>query len=229
MCGRFAQAYTPPELVIFYRLTMRSQTTPVSNGFDDRSRIQVATIEEIDLEWLLKVRTVVARIGEMDRARWWNSNGQLGPQGAAVLRRGLPRTHYFAQARSVFMVASNRCAQVFDPPDCVTLWRLTDVLEDRLDVLWEEWLDDAAAWRPFFERIAGITSTDVSTTLLEFGLVSVEEIGKRNGIRKSSDGRSIQIPGLFDGGRETVALLALAFGAGAPGTLVVPYARRADA
>jgi hypothetical protein len=46
----------------------------------------------LDIEWLLKVRTVVARTGEMDLARWWNSNGQLGPKGASVLRRGFPRT-----------------------------------------------------------------------------------------------------------------------------------------
>jgi hypothetical protein len=30
---------------------------------------------DLDLEWLLKVRTVVALIGEMDLASWWNSNG----------------------------------------------------------------------------------------------------------------------------------------------------------
>jgi hypothetical protein len=47
--------------------------------------------DELDLAWLLKVRTVVARIGEMDLARWWNSTGQLGPHGASVLRRGFPR------------------------------------------------------------------------------------------------------------------------------------------
>jgi hypothetical protein len=93
--------------------------------------------QELDLAWLLKVRTVVARIGEMDLARWWNSTGQLGPQGASVLRRGLPRTHYFAQARSVCMVAATRCAQIFDPPGSVTLWRLTDPLEERLETLWE--------------------------------------------------------------------------------------------
>src|SRR3954454_7199826 len=98
---------------------------------------------EIDFEWLLKIRTVVARIGEMDLARWWNSTGQLGPQGASVLRRGLPRTHHFAQARSVFAVAAARCAQIFDPPGSVTLWRLTDPLEERLETLWEGWLDDA--------------------------------------------------------------------------------------
>jgi hypothetical protein len=40
-----------------------------------------ASEPDLDLEWLLKVRTVVARIGEMNLARWWNSNGQLGSQG----------------------------------------------------------------------------------------------------------------------------------------------------
>jgi len=47
--------------------------------------------DELDLAWLLKVRTVVARIGEMDLALWWNSTGQFGPQGSSVLRRGFPR------------------------------------------------------------------------------------------------------------------------------------------
>lgn len=110
--------------------------------------VEVAVQNELlNLEWLLKIRTVIARIGEMDLARWWNSNGQLGPQGASVLRRGFPRTHYFAQARSVCMVAAARCAQIFDPPGSVTLWRLTDTIEERLDVLWEGWLDDAGNWR----------------------------------------------------------------------------------
>ena len=53
----------------------------------------------LDLERLLKLRLVVARFGEMDLAKWWNTKGQLGRLGAA-LRRGLPRTHHFAQARS---------------------------------------------------------------------------------------------------------------------------------
>lgn len=183
----------------------------------------------LDLEWLLKVRTVVARVGEMDLARWWNSNGQLGPQGASVLRRGLPRTHYFAQTRSVCMVAAARCTQIFDPPGSVTLWRLTDAIEEHLDVLWESWLDDAVSWRPFFERVAGLRSTDVPVSLREFGLATDEEIDARRSLKKAVDGRSIQIPELFDGGRKTVAMLALAFAAGSPGNLVVPYARRAGA
>ena len=185
--------------------------------------------QPLNLEWLLKVRALVARVGEMDLARWWNSNGQLGPQGASVLRRGFPRTHYFAQTRSVCMVAAARCAQIFDLPGSVTLWRLTDTIEDRLDVLWESWLDDAGSWRPFFERVAALKSTDVLLSLQEFGLITDEEISARRSAKKSADGLSIQIPELFDGGRKTVAMLALALGAGSPGNLVVPYAQRADA
>lgn len=79
-----------------------------------------------DLDRLLKLRLVVARFGEMDGARWWNTKGQLGRFGAAALRRGFPRTHRFAQARAVFAVAAHRCAEVFDPPGGVTLWRMPE-------------------------------------------------------------------------------------------------------
>jgi hypothetical protein len=188
-----------------------------------------ASEQELDLAWLLKVRTVVARIGEMDLARWWNSNGQLGPQGASVLRRGLPRTHYFAQSRSVCMVAAARCAQIFDPPGSVTLWRLTDSLEEQLATLWEGWLDDAKSWRPFFERIAAIKATDLSACLAEFDLVTADDATATRSLKKSMDGRSMQMPRLFDGSRKSVVMLALSFGYGSPGNLVVPYARRADA
>ena len=63
--------------------------------------------------------------------------------GAKVLKRGFPRTHHFAQARSVFAVAAHRCDQIFDPLGCVTFWRLTDATEDEFDRRWEAWLDDA--------------------------------------------------------------------------------------
>lgn len=51
-----------------------------------------------DLDHLLKLRLVVARYGEMDSARWWNTGGLLGPKGALLMSRGFPRTHIFAQA-----------------------------------------------------------------------------------------------------------------------------------
>lgn len=63
----------------------------------------------IDLERLFKLRLIVARFGEMDIAKWWSTTGQLGRLGTAALRRGFPRSHYFAQARSVFAVAAHRC------------------------------------------------------------------------------------------------------------------------
>lgn len=47
------------------------------------------TPRPVDFERLLKLRTVVARFGEMDLAKWWNTRGQLGALGATALRRGL--------------------------------------------------------------------------------------------------------------------------------------------
>jgi hypothetical protein len=79
------------------------------------------TATKIDFDRLLKLRLVVARVGEMDLAKWWNTRGQLGRLGTSAVRRGFPRTHYFAQARSVFAVAAHRCREVFDPPSSVTL------------------------------------------------------------------------------------------------------------
>src|SRR6266478_5996367 len=111
----------------------------------------------IDIDRLLKLRLVVARFGEMDIAKWWNTKSQLGRFGTAALRRGFPRTHYFAQARSVFAVAANRCKEVFDPPGSVTLWHLDVETEDAFDARWEYWLDHAAEWQSFFQQVESIS------------------------------------------------------------------------
>ena len=63
------------------------------------------------LEQLFRLRLVVARHGEMDRARWWNANGVLGTRGETVLRRGFPRTAPLGRARVAFTVAHARCAE----------------------------------------------------------------------------------------------------------------------
>ena len=47
----------------------------------------------IHLSRLFKLRAAVGRYGEMDAAGWWNTQGVLGARGAAVYKRGLPRTH----------------------------------------------------------------------------------------------------------------------------------------
>ena len=180
---------------------------------------------EIDFDWLLRLRVIVARCGEMDLARWWNTNRQLGTAGASVLRRGFPRTHHFAQARSVITVAGHRCAQVFAPPASVTLWWLTEDIEDTFDAKWEGWLEEAPAWRSFFEAAATISSPDLVVALRHFKLVVDDEVAALDHMKPAADGRAIMVPGVFPGGRQVVAQLALGFSKATPGSLIVPYAR----
>lgn len=184
---------------------------------------------QVDLERLLKLRLVVARFGEMDLAKWWNTKGQLGRLGALALRRGFPRTHRFAQARSVFAVAAHRCAEVFDPPGCVTLWRLPEAVEEAFDARWEHWLDNAGAWTNFFEKLASLSGSDLAELLRAFELVEERDIEAYRKLRRSAEGRAVPLPGVFSGTDADVALLALGFARGEPSTLAVPYARRAEA
>lgn len=182
----------------------------------------------IDLDRLLKLRLIVARFGEMDLAKWWNTKGQLGRLGATALRRGFPRTYHFAQARSVFAVAAHRCSEVFDPPECVTLWRLPEAIEEEFEARWEQWLDNANEWTAFFENLAAVQAADLVSILRCFDLVTERSIEGYTKLRRSAEGRSVQLPGVFGGTDDDVALLALGFARGVPGALAVPYARRAE-
>jgi hypothetical protein len=179
----------------------------------------------LDLDRLLKLRLVVARFGEMDVAQWWNTKGQLGPLGAAAVRRGLPRTHYFAQARSVFAVAAHRCAEVFDPPGCVTLWRLPDTIEAQFEARWEHWLDNNADWIPFFEALQTVQGPDLIAALRAFELVTERDTDLLGSLRRSAEGRAVPLPGPFNGNDGDVTQLAVAFALGIPGRLAVPYSR----
>jgi hypothetical protein len=182
-----------------------------------------------DLDRLLKLRLIVARFGEMDIAKWWNTKGQLGRLGASALRRGLPRTHYFAQARSVFAVAAHRCSEVFDPPGCVTLWRLPESIEEEFEARWEQWLDNAGEWTPFFERLETLQGTDLIVALRSFDVIGERDVDSFSKLRRSAEGRAVPLPGIFSGTNEEITLLALGFARGEPGALTVPYARRSDA
>ena len=165
-------------------------------------------VGEIDFDWLLRLRVTVGRCGEMDLARWWNTNKQLGTSGANVLGRGFPRTHLFAQVRSVIAVAQHRCAQLFDPPGCATLWNLTEEIEDAFDSNWESWLDEAARWKPFFEAIARIRSSDLVTTLEQLDLVTREEVDALNQLKCLFDGHAaVLISGELKGIAEPALVL----------------------
>lgn len=182
---------------------------------------------DLDLKWLCRVRIVIARLGEMDVQKWWNTDGQLGTYGAKVMSRGLPRTHHFAQARSVFAVATHRSAQIFNPPNCATLWHLTDAIEDEFDARWESWLDDAGSWKAFFEAVAAIQTGPVAEALKALDLVTPQEITELSvQLRRSATQSSVLLPNAFARDRCSVAQLALGHELSGIGDLAVPYARR---
>jgi hypothetical protein len=177
----------------------------------------------VDLNRLLKLRLVVGRFGEMDVAQWWNTKGQLGPIGAAALRRGFPRTYRFAQARSVFAVAAQRCTDVFDQPSSATLWRLPVDIEEAFDARWEQWLDHANVWEPVFDSVAGVGGSDLAAALQTLAGVAARDVEAANGFRSTEAGRAVPIPGLFSASDENVSQLALGFVHGSVGALAVPY------
>lgn len=184
----------------------------------------------VDFDRLLKLRLVVARHGEMDAARWWNTGDEarrtalLGRAGAVLMSRGFPRTQRFAQARLVFEVARARCAEVFDPPGCVTLWNLPATLEDQFDARWARWLEARDAWESFFLSIEPSPS-DLLTTMKSFELVGDGEIDAVLKLRRSAEGRAVPLPGVHAVTDQLVTLLATGFSRGEPGKLAVPYAR----
>jgi hypothetical protein len=172
----------------------------------------------------------VARFGELDLAKWWNTPGQLGALGASAVRRGFPRTHYFARARSVFAVAAYRCREIFDPPDSVKLWGLPAALEEEFEARWEDWLDQANEWQPFFQGLESLKESDLRIALQAFGAVTDHELEmlSLSRLRRSAEGRAVPLPDPFSGTGQDVALLALGFARGEIGSLAVPYARQAN-
>lgn len=186
-------------------------------------------MSDVDLERLLKLRVVVARIGEMDLAQWWNTRGQLGPLGSAAVRRGLPRTHHFAQARSVFAVAAHRCDEIFNPPGSITLWRLPARTEERFDARWEHWLDDARAWGPFFAEVQNLAAPELGSALKSLRLVTDADLTSINALATAAEGRAVPIAEPYEGTDADVTRLALALAKGRVGSLAVPYARRGEA
>ncbi|MGO4882331.1 MAG: BrxE family protein [Bryobacteraceae bacterium] len=208
-----------------------TDTTPVEGSAPTRGDgfLPTTTRSQIDLDRLLKLRLVVARFGEMDLAKWWNTKGQLGRLGLAALRRGFPRTHYFAQGRSVFAVAAQRCSEVFEPPECVTLWRLPESVEEEFDARWEHWLDNAAEWTPFFQKLENLQGSDLTAALRQFGLARDRDVEGFAKLRRSAEGRAVPLLNFFCETDDDVALLALGFAKGEVGSLAVPYARKRGA
>lgn len=182
---------------------------------------------KLDLGYLFKLRLVVARVGEMDNARWWNTQGQLGRMGATVLKRGFPRTYRFVQARSVFAAAAHRCAEVFNPPECVTLWNLPADIEEAFDEKWHDWLDTLEEWEPVFSQVEALQGSDLLEALKSLDLVTPDQEESVKRLKRSTEGRAVLIPSVFEPTDAHVAMLAGAFSRGEPGQPAIPYARLA--
>ena len=179
----------------------------------------------IDLDRLLRLRLVVARFGEMDGARWWNTRGLLGRKGALLMSRGFTKTHHFAQARVVFTVATARCREVFHPPHSMTLWSLPAALEDQFDARWHHWISQRQQWRSFFDALQELPAGDLLEVLQLLGLVDDAQVQAVSRLRRSAEGRAVPLPGMVTPDDQVLTLLAAAFTKGQPGRPAIPYAR----
>lgn len=182
----------------------------------------------IDFERLFKLRLVVARHGEMDRARWWNTQGVLGRRGGLVLKRGFPSTYRFAQARIVFEVAKSRCHELFDPPGCMTLWSLPAELEDQFQEHWQAWLDETGKWTPVFDAVESQAGDDLLASFSKLALLSEEQRDAVTKLKRSAENRAVAISGSHTPNDDVIALLAAGFSRGEPGAPAIPYARLSE-
>ena len=177
---------------------------------------------KVDLDRLLKLRMVVARYGEMDSARWWNTSGLLGPKGALLMSRGFPRTHIFAQAGVVLAVARNRCEDVFQHPGATTIWSLPAELEDQFDSRWGRWLEDIDHWREFFTALE-TPPPDLLSALRQLRLISPDQEAVLSGLRRSAEGRAVLLARRDVLDDELIILLAAAFSLGEHARPAIPY------
>ncbi len=178
----------------------------------------------IDFERLFKLRLAVARHGEMDCARWWNTQSVLGRRGGVVLKRGFPRTHRFAQARIVFEVAKSRCHELFDPPGCMTLWNLPADIEEQFQEHWQDWIDSTERWESAFAAVEE-ASTDLFGTLGKLEVLTEAQAEAAKKLRRSAENRAVPISGSHSPNDDIITLLAAGFSKSEPGAPAIPYAR----
>ena len=153
-------------------------------------------LEEMDFDHLLRLRLVVARFGEMDNARWWNTKGLLGCLGSLALKRGFPKSHCFAQARAVFSTAEARCRQIFDPPGCMTLWHLPAAIEEQFETQWATWTEEHEQWDGFFEKLQNVQGTDLLSAMLDLEVITSDEAQEARKLRRAADNRAVPLPGI---------------------------------
>jgi hypothetical protein len=180
-------------------------------------------MKSIDLDLLFKLRLCVARFGEMDVAKWWNTQGILGRYGALALQRGFPKSHRFAQAKIAFAVAAQRCREIYPHPNAYTLWALPPETEDQFNRKWHDWVDAADAWVPVFQAIEDIAGQGLLDLMLKLNLVTPQQLEQTRALDPAAEGNSTKISsnGLLDD--HVLILLAAGYSKGQTGKPVVPY------
>ncbi len=184
----------------------------------------MSVIAKLDLTHLFRLRAAVGRFGEMDCAGWWNTQGVLGPRGAAVYKRGLPRTHFLARVRVVSGVAAERSRSIYPAPGAATLWSLPPALERQLAFQVRGWATNGSQngeWEELEATLASPPRDNLAGWLVDLGLVEPEAAEGVASLTPAPGGKGIEVPGpLTD---ETIQLLALTHARGGPRDLVVPY------
>lgn len=178
---------------------------------------------EATVEQIAKLRLVVARFGEMDRAKWWNTKGMLANLGEMAISRGFAKTHLFARARAVFAVASHRCDEIFNPPEACTLWKLPPPIEEKLQDAWAKWLEQPAPWEEFLQQLHQQPGNDLLQILRALDLITESTAEQVKRLRRADDARSVPLATAPFCDEATASLLAAAFARGETGKLAVPW------
>ncbi len=182
----------------------------------------------IDFDRLMKLRLLIARFGEMDMARWWNTNSLLGKHGKIAISRGFPKTHYFVQANIVMAVAGKRCEELFNPPDSINLWNLPAIIENIFAGFRRDSLDRTDEWAPFFEALSGMTKDNLIDAMKTFGIISESQIESTEKLRRSAGGRAVRIARSLPLSDDLITLLAAGFAKSEPGSPAIPYILKDD-
>jgi hypothetical protein len=87
-------------------------------------------------------------------------------------------------------------------------WHLRPGVEDQFDEHWQVWLDGGAEWKPFFDELAADEDLDLLSGLRKRELLSDVQAEVIGTLRRSAEGRAVQVPGEPAVDDELVALLA---------------------
>jgi len=179
-----------------------------------------------ELDQILRLRLVVARLGESDLLSWWNSR-YLSKTGQSYLRPQFPRTLRLAQVRSAFLVATERCRSIVDREGCVTLWILPAALEIALEARLNRLSTVTPEWNTFFDAIQGLGAMTVVEAIQKLSILPAEMVAAASPGPVSGASGAVELPGSMTPTFESVLALALGFDAGRKGELAVPYLRSA--